>query len=201
MGAIMRGHDDYDKLFDESDWSNLNENIGAYPKSKTLAEKAAWDFINKREVKYKMGLSVINPGLVFGPILDNKHVGTSAKIIQYILSGKDTSDFRDSVGIVDVRDVASAHLEAMKNPIADDKRYCCISEVLLWKDVIGILGEHFSEQGFKIDAKAHQEHQDETSTFYKISNKKIMQELGWIPRSAEEAIIAMGESLVQFKIV
>jgi dihydroflavonol-4-reductase len=117
MLAILRGHTTYNKTFDESDWTDL-DGIDAYVKSKTLAEHAAWNFIKEQDPKDQVELSVINPGLVLGPPLDSEYLGSSAQFIRRILAGENTNDLQGRVEVVDVRDVASAH-------IAHDKSHCC----------------------------------------------------------------------------
>lgn len=199
--AIVKGHKDYNKTFDERDWSNLDGNISAYAKSKTLAEQASWDFINKQKTGHPIELSVIIPGLVLGPLLHSNNYGTSAKIIQNILTGKDRGDYRNRIELVDVRDVASAHLAAMTNPLAANKRYCCVTDVLGRQEIINILDQHFSSRGYKILTEESSDSADEVGELFDVSNERIVQELGWQPRSAKEAIIAMGESLIQYGLV
>jgi nucleoside-diphosphate-sugar epimerase len=196
MLAILRGHTAYNKTFDESDWTNLEGSIDAYVKSKTLAEHAAWDFINQQDPKDQLELSVINPGLVLGPPLDSEYLGSSAQFIRRILAGENTNDLQGRVEVVDVRDVASAHVAAMTNPIAAGKRYCCVAGVLWWYELIQILDQHFASSGYKIHNQEPPDLVERSSKFYDISTKRIIQELGWRPRSAEEAIVAMGESLI-----
>ena len=199
--AIVRGHDDNDRTFGERDWTIVNDHISAYAKSKTLAERAAWDFIQKTNTNHGTELTVINPGLVLGPLLDGKYFGTSAKMIRQILTGGDTSNFQGGIDIVDVRDVVNAHLSAMTNPIAANKRYCCVSDTLEWRDVINLLDLHFSSRGYKICTQGLPDPIAESQMAYKVSNERIKKELGWQSRRSEEAIIAMGESLIFHKII
>jgi len=196
MLAILRGHTAYNKTFDESDWTDLDGSIDPYVTSKTLAERAAWNFIKEQDPKDQLELSVINPGLVLGPPLDHEYFGSSAQFIRRILAGENTNDLQGRVEVVDVRDVASAHVAAMTNPIAASKRYCCVAGVLWWQELIEIVDQHFASRGYKILAQEPPNLVDRSSEFYDISTKRIIQELGWRPGSAEEAIVAMGESLI-----
>jgi len=196
MLAILSGHTAYNKTFDESDWTNLEGSIDAYVKSKTLAEHAAWHFIREQDPKDQLELSVINPGLVLGPPLDREYLGSSAQFIRRILAGENTNDLQGRVEVVDVRDVANAHVAAMANPIAASKRYCCVAGVLWWQELIEILAQHFASRGYKIHTQEPPDIVERSSKFYDISTKRIRQELGWQPGSAEEAIVAMGESLI-----
>lgn len=97
--------------YDESDWSDVHSDIvNAYARSKTLAERAAWNFI--REFP-EMKLTVINPALVLGPPLDGR-IGTSLRIVQRLLSGKDPLVPRLGFAVVDVRDIAQMHVRALQ---------------------------------------------------------------------------------------
>jgi dihydroflavonol-4-reductase len=97
---------------DESNWCNLNApGTSAYSRSKTLAEKAAWDLAKERG----LALTVINPGFVMGPPLD-ENFGSSIGLIQRILSGKDPMLPDIGFSCVDVRDVATAHVRALEKP-------------------------------------------------------------------------------------
>ena len=99
--------------FDETMWTDVNHPIGraAYRRSKTLAERAAWDFV-KNEAS-EIALTTINPTLVIGVPLDNKFGSSMATIDQLIRGTKRMlPDLR--VGIVDVKDVARMHVDAIK---------------------------------------------------------------------------------------
>jgi dihydroflavonol-4-reductase len=199
--AISRGYDETNRTFDESDWTNLDSDINIYTKSKTMAERAAWDFVKNQSADHPIELSVIIPGLILGPLLDGKYYGTSAKIIRNILAGKDRGDYGNRIELVDVRDVASAHLAAMTNPRAAGRRYCCVASVLWRHEVINILDQHFSSRGYKLLIPEPSDPTEESDGLFDISNERIIKELGWRPRPAEEAIVAMGESLIDYGIV
>lgn len=109
---------------DESDWSDVSDpNITAYGKSKTLAERAAWEFAQANG----LALTTINPGLVVGPPLD-RHFGTSLDVVLRILKGKDPMLPDVSFPIVDVRDVAEMHLRALDDPRTAGKRYLSVAD-------------------------------------------------------------------------
>ena len=99
--------------FDETMWTDINHQIGCAPyrKSKTLAERAAWDFI-KNEAP-EIALTVINPSLVIGAPLDNKF-GSSMAIIDQLIQGTRRMLPNLRVGIVDVKDVARMHVDSIK---------------------------------------------------------------------------------------
>ncbi|KAM3727612.1 Cinnamoyl-CoA reductase [Dirofilaria immitis] len=118
--AINEGYTDMTRTFNENDWSNIDsKNVNNYIKSKTLAEKAAWDFVHNENVKFK--LTVINPTLVVGPLLHNVQ-GTSVDVIRRFLNNEVPAVPTIQFGLVDVRDVAQAHIRAMRESRSDGLR-------------------------------------------------------------------------------
>jgi dihydroflavonol-4-reductase len=118
------------------DWSDTDANIGAYAKSKTLAERAAWKAVEGG----KMEMSVINPGAVFGPSLGAKIDGQSVSLITKMITGKIPMIPDMAMGMVDVRDVAKLHVAAMTASGAAGKRFiACTSEPVEMANVAKIL--------------------------------------------------------------
>ena len=107
------------------DWSDTNKNIGAYAKSKTLAERAAW-----AEVKgSNLELTVINPGAVFGPPIGSKDGAQNIAMIADMIAGKMPMIPDMAMGMIDVRDVAKLHIAAMTKSGALGKRFiACTAE-------------------------------------------------------------------------
>src|SRR5689334_3401897 len=105
--AVSAGHNGENRTFTEEDWSIIENNIGAYSKSKTLAEREAWNFINGPENVNKLEMVAINPPLIFGPV-PNKDFPTSAEMIRTMMKGEVPVIPRLKIGLVDVRDVAAA---------------------------------------------------------------------------------------------
>lgn len=108
-----------------ADWSDVDADIGAYAKSKTLAERAAWDSVKNG----KMELTVINPGAVFGPSLGAKIDGQSVAMMTKMINGKVPLIPDMAMGMVDVRDVAMLHVAAMTASAAAGQRFiACTAE-------------------------------------------------------------------------
>ena len=129
-------------VFNESDWSDPNNNkISAYNKSKTLAEKSAWDFM---ESNPSFKLTVINPVGVIGPMLSDD-IGISNLFVKKILDGSTPGNPGLHIGFVDVRDVARAHVDSITNEKSDNKR------IILSKDEIWVseLSEILRNLGYK----------------------------------------------------
>ncbi len=209
--AISAGHQSENRTFDENDWSTIENDIGAYSKSKTLAERAAWGFINGAENTNKMEMAAINPTLILGP-LPNKDFPTSAEMIRTLMLGQVPGVARIKMGIVDVRDAASALVLAMNVPEAAGHRFLCTTATPWIKDMADILHEKYAKRGYKIprilipgflvrilalfDKKIAIVARD-LDWDYELSNEKIKHILNWDPRSKEETILSMAESLVE----
>jgi len=134
IAAIMGGRGT--GLFGPDTWSDTSANIGAYLKSKTLAEQAAWKVAEGGE----MELIVINPGGVFGPSLGAKIDGASVDIIKRMIAGKMPMIPDMAMGMIDVRDVARLHVKALTADGAAGKRFIAASaEPIEMSTVVNIL--------------------------------------------------------------
>jgi dihydroflavonol-4-reductase len=130
--AISYGHKGID-VFDESCWTNIDaESVTAYTKSKTIAEKSAWDFVSKNpEIK----LTTINPVLVWGPGIGNHLHSSSLAIYKMLFKKEQPMVPKIIIPIVDVRDVAKMHVSALKTDNSIGKRFL-LSENTYWmKDI------------------------------------------------------------------
>ena len=125
--------------FTEDDWTDASsDRTPAYYKSKTLAERRAWELIEAQTGTQKTELSVINPAGVVGPML-SRDIGTSNAFIAEVINGEVPGCPKLHLGFVDVRDVASAHLAAMTRDEACGERFI-ISERELWfKEISDLL--------------------------------------------------------------
>ncbi|GEP19370.1 oxidoreductase [Pediococcus argentinicus] len=150
FGASGMGYkkDKNDYIFTEKDWSYMGagSTMDAYYKSKTLAEKAAWDYV-KNEAP-DMELATILPVAVFGPILGGKASGSNSLLLMLLTGG--LPGLMDMyLPVVDVRDLARAHVLALTTPEAAGQRFIISDEMSYsMKDVSNIL-----KQGYPEDAK------------------------------------------------
>ncbi len=109
---------------DDTSWTNVNaENISAYSKSKTLAEKSAWNFIKNQKGESQMELVVINPGPVFGPTISGNLEGASMSMFKKMILGQMPMVPKSSINMSDVRDVAKIHVLALENKNAAGQRF------------------------------------------------------------------------------
>lgn len=213
--AIAAGHKEKFKKFTEEDWSIIENEIGAYAKSKTLAERAAWEFINGTENTNRMELAAINPPLILGPV-PNKNFRTSVELIRTYMLGKVPGVGRIKMGFVDVRDVASAIILAMQTPEAAGQRFLCSGGELWLKEVAQILHEEYASRGYKIPTlefpswavrflglfdKKIARVTESLDRDFELSSEKARRILNWSPRPAKEAILAMAESLIRHGFV
>ncbi len=125
IGAILYGNDK--KYCKSSDWTNTSEYVGSYIKSKTMAEKAAWDFFNKLP-NPSFSFTTINPGMVFGPVINENLEGVSQNMILNLIRGKYPVLPDIYFTVVDVRDLAKIHVEALLKRESDNSRLIVTSE-------------------------------------------------------------------------
>lgn len=138
------------KTFTESDWAT-EENSQPYQKSKLLAERAAWEYLNQLPDGEKYELVAVNPSLVIGPVFSSvAGASTSQGIVEKLLSNGTPALANCSFSLVDVRDVAKAHIAAMKKPDASGNRYIISSCTLWMKEIADIIAAEFKPQGYSV---------------------------------------------------
>ncbi|XHS78221.1 SDR family oxidoreductase [Burkholderiaceae bacterium UC74_6] len=208
FGAICAGHGPMKRPFNDDDWSDLEgRDVWPYQKSKTLAERAAWDFI-AREGR-GMELSAINPVAVMGPVLgaDYSH---SIRLIKNMLAGQPGAPKINS-GFVDVRDVAELHLLAMTHEAAKGQRFVAIAGESLWMaEVAKLLKGRLGPLASKVSTRVLPNWVVRLGALkdpalrgavpllglnLNATSAKAIRLLGWSPRTREEAILATAESL------
>jgi nucleoside-diphosphate-sugar epimerase len=138
FAAIGYGHGPQQAPFDETSWTNLDgDDVRPYVKSKTLAERAAWDFIAREGGGLE--LAVINPVGVFGPVLGPDY-STSILLVQRLMDGAMPGTPRLYFGVVDVRDVADLHIRAMTHRAARGERFLAVAgDFVSMRDMARIL--------------------------------------------------------------
>ncbi|WP_296745832.1 aldehyde reductase [Mesorhizobium sp.] len=199
--------------FTEENWTNLSEKVSAYVKSKTLAERAAWDFIGSQGT---LELAVVNPVGIFGPVLGPDH-STSTAFIKRLLDGQVPGLPRMVFGVVDVRDVADLHLRAMTNPAARGERFLAISgDFMTMLEIAQTLKARLGNAASRVttrvlpdwlvrlvglfDGQAAQI-VTELGKARNATGAKAVRMLGWAPRPREEALVATAESLIRLGLL
>ncbi len=139
FSAIGYGH--VKDVFDESHWTDTTQKIGAYNKSKAIAEKAMWDYLDSLKDEEKIEAVAINPTLVIGASLSDD-VGTSNIFLQKMLDGSYPVVPKVHFGYVTVKDTAKAHVVAMTHPQASGKRFILAERCMWLYEVNKILRKH-----------------------------------------------------------
>jgi dihydroflavonol-4-reductase len=212
FAAIGYGHPPRQAPFDESDWSNIDSTAAAYVKSKTLAERAAWQFI--AEEGGGLELAVINPVAVLGPVL-GPDLSSSIQIVDRMLHGGMPAAPHLVFGVVDVRDVADLHLRAMSNPGAKGERFLAAAgDFMSLLEIARVLRERLGAAAKRAPTRSLpnwalrltalfnptvRELLPELGKSKNGSHEKASRLLGWAPRSNEDAIVATAESLLRLK--
>ena len=197
--------------YTEEDWTVLNDTVAPYQRSKTISEKAAWDFIKKEG--NGMELSVVNPTAVLGPVLSADYAH-SLQVIKQMLNGEMKGCPKLITGFVDVRDVADLHFKAMTMPEANGQRFLAVAgEALSMLEVSAVLRKKLGSIAHKAPVKELPNWMIRLLAVFnpklnmivphlglvkRASSEKAKNLLGWKPRSAEEAIVAAAESLIKF---
>ncbi len=127
LSGVERGAD---RRFTESDWSDLGGRMSAYSRSKTLAERAAWDFVAQLPPQRRFELATLNPSFVLGASLAGDD-NASNELVRRLVDREMPGLPRLMLPVVDVRDVADAHLLAMTHPAAAGGRFI-VSEGSYW---------------------------------------------------------------------
>jgi dihydroflavonol-4-reductase len=215
FAAIGYGHKVRETPFNETDWTDPNgDDVAPYSKSKTLAERAAWDFL-VREGR-GLELSVINPVGVFGPVLGADY-SASILLVQRMMDGAMPGAPQLYFGAVDVRDVAELHIRAMTHPAAKGERFLAVAgEFLTMLDIAKILKARMGAPAKRVPTRqlpnwmvrlaalrdpAVKLILPELGKKKNATNEKARRLLGWEPRSNEEAIAATAESLVRLGLL
>src|ERR1700735_1069967 len=178
--------------YTEADWTDPDTpGLAPYPRSKAIAERAAWDFIETEGGATE--LVVVNPTFIAGPSLVSALRSTLTGF-KAIIEGTMPALPRQRFGVVDVRDVADAHITAMTTQAAAGKRFLLLADgpTFTWLGLAQILRDHLGPAGEHVTTA---EVPGEDPSPLTIHNDRAKQELGWRPRPAETTIVETAESL------
>ncbi|QDH80235.1 aldehyde reductase [Echinicola soli] len=214
IAAVVYGKssDTLTKTMDEADWTDPSNRKDTTPyfRSKAIAEKAAWDFAFKHP---EMELVTVLPGAILGPVLE-ADFGTSANIVIKLLDGSTPALPKIGFDIIDVRSVADLLILAMEKKQAAHNRYLASSGYRMFSEIAKVLKENFPDRKLpswempnflvrvfaKIDPSVGPILVD-LGIKRKVNNQKAVRELGWKPKSVEEAIVSCAESVIEKGIV
>ena len=209
VAAIRLSEGAATRPLDEQDWTNPDSpGLTPYVRSKTIAEQAAWDFVRERGDEHR--LSVVNPGAIIGPVL-NDDLSYSLQAVQRLLGGSPGVP-RLGFSLVDVRDVADLHIRAMTVPAAGGERFIAATQ-FLWMGEIGeVLRKRLGEAASKVPTRTVPNLLVRAMALFdpgirsvvgslgkrtELSSEKARSTLGWTPRPMEDTIAETGESLIR----
>ena len=202
-----------EKELDDTNWTDINNpNISPYDISKTKAEMFLWEYVSKLDKSKNIEVCSINPVIVVGPSL-SKDVGVSNTVVKKLLDGSSPMVPKFGVNLVDVKDVADMHIEAMINPKAAGKRFLLSSESLWFTEVSNILrlnnfnkAPKFTAPNFLVKILAIFDKELKIvlfylgfkNTLYSNNAKKI---LNWKPKKVDQALIDTAKQLYELGIL
>ncbi len=215
FAAVGYGHKPQAEPFDETTWSDVNgAGVSAYVKSKTIAERAAWDFVASEGGKLE--LAVVNPVAVLGPVM-GPDLSTSIVLVQRMMDGAMLGCPRLYFGVVDVRDVADLHLRAMTDPAAKGERFIAVAEhAVSIVEIARVLKKDLGAAAKRVPARelpdwlvrlaaigdpSIRQLLPELGKKKNMTGEKARRVLGWTPHSNEEAIVATAESLLGLRLL
>jgi nucleoside-diphosphate-sugar epimerase len=177
--------------YTEADWTDPDTpGLHPYPRAKTIAERAAWNFIEHEGADTE--LVVVNPTSILGPTLTTQL--SSLQMIKAMLDGKMPVVPRQRFGVADVRDVADLHIKAMATPEAAGKRFLALADgpTISYLQLAQVLRDRLGPLAERVPTE--EAPGDELPDLV-IHNDRARHELGWRPRPAETTIVETAESL------
>jgi nucleoside-diphosphate-sugar epimerase len=184
--------------FTEDDWTDPDTpGLAPYPRSKAIAERAAWDYIEQNPGETE--LVVLNPTFIIGPTLMTS-LRSSLVAIKAIVEGTMPALPRQRFGVADVRDVADAHLRAAAAPDAANKRYLLLADgpTITWLELAESIRDHLGPAGANVSLH---EASGESPAPLTIHNDRARRELGWQPRAIHTTIADTVDSLHQLGLL
>ncbi|MEW6405353.1 MAG: NAD-dependent epimerase/dehydratase family protein, partial [Chloroflexota bacterium] len=209
--AITGGHEGENRTFDESDWTDLEKCKSSYSISKTMAERAAWNFVHTAENHTGMEMVSINPTNVFGPPLDGRHF-TSTEWFRTLMRGEVPGVSRTQLDFVDVRDVVDMSVRAMITPAAANKRFLLNAASIPMEEFAKILQRHFGSRGYKVPMRVMpnwvvhlfamlipkvRNVALQLNWTYTLSTEQARAVLGWQAHPYEQTVIEMGNGMIE----
>jgi dihydroflavonol-4-reductase len=208
VAATSRRAEGGDSTSDETVWTDLTlPGVGAYTKSKTLAERAAWDLIAASGGPTTM--ATVHPSMVIGPVL-SRDFSESIQVVERLVTGRMPGLPRLGFSIVDVRDVADMHIRAMTAPAAAGQRFIAATEFAWMADLAALLRERLGAQIKAPTRKVPDFVVRLVGLFDKdlasvtpslgrkvdFSSAKARDLLGWTPRPLDDTILDCARSLI-----
>ncbi|MFI9161252.1 SDR family oxidoreductase [Kitasatospora aureofaciens] len=213
--AVAWGHPHDDHVFTEEDWTVLDgPGTDAYGRSKTLAERAAWDFVTTEGGGLE--LTTLLPVAVMGPVLGPQVTGAN-QLVQRLLTGRLPGLLNIYFPVVDVRDIAAAHVTAMTAPGAAGERFLLAADpALSMGEIADILRAQLGRRAARVPTEVIPDDavragaatdpglrsvKDQLGYARRFSTDKARRILRWHPRPSEDAVAAAGGSMIERSVV
>ncbi|HEX5928066.1 MAG TPA: NAD-dependent epimerase/dehydratase family protein [Solirubrobacterales bacterium] len=193
----------------EASWTDPDDTrLEPYTRSKTIAERAAWDLVDRRGERER--LAVVNPGAILGPVLGAED-SFSLQMVERLLDGVPGTP-RIGYSVVDVRDVADLQVRAMEAAAAGGERYIAVAEFAWMGEVAAILRERLGPEAPKVPKRSLPDFAVRAMGLFdpsvrsvarqlgqrvELSGEKARAELGWSPRPLEETVVDCARSLLE----
>jgi dihydroflavonol-4-reductase len=209
VAAIRLADGSEPRPLDERDWTDPDSpGLTPYLRSKTIAERAAWDLVRERGEDDR--LAVVNPGAILGPVL-NDDLSYSLQAVQRLLEGVPGAP-KLGFSVVDVRDVADLEIRAMTTPEAGGERFIATTQFLWMAEIGAVLRERLGERASKVPTRTLPNVLVRGMALFdpgirsvvgglgkrtELSSEKARTSLGWTPRPVEDTIAETGDSLIR----
>jgi dihydroflavonol-4-reductase len=197
----------------EESWTDAdNPKLTPYTRSKTIAERTAWDFAREQGALEK--LAIVNPGAILGPVLSEDR-SFSLELIERLLKGMPGTP-RLGYSIVDVRDVADLQIRAMTAAEAGGERFIAVNEFWWMSEVAAVLRDRLGADASKVPKRSVPDLLVRGMAIFdpsirsiigqlgrrvEMSSEKAKTLLGWSPRPVEETVVDCAQSLISEKVV
>jgi dihydroflavonol-4-reductase len=207
--ATARPPQDSDVVSDETIWADADDpQFDAYRRSKILAERAAWDFVERQSVAVE--LVTILPGAVFGPVLTKRDQG-SVRVIDGLLRGRPPAIPRLGFWVVDVRDLADLHVRAMTSPSAAGQRFIAAGDFMWMRDIASVLRTGLGGRAAKVPTRTLPDAVVKLLARFiaplkwtvpflgrtnPLTSAKARRVLGFVPRPGATTVVDCAESLL-----
>jgi dihydroflavonol-4-reductase len=214
VAAIIYGRGRGVHHFSEADWTPPDyRGISPYTLSKTLAERAARDWVAREGGGIEF--CSINPSVVLGPVWGADH-SSSIALVTRLLTGSMPGCPDLGFGLVDVRDVADLHLRALLAPDMAGERFIASGPFLKVIDIARILRQHLGEQASRVPTRRLPDLLVRVAALFDPLVRTAVSELGaerhtdprharevlgWVARAPEQTIVDTARSLIERGLV
>jgi nucleoside-diphosphate-sugar epimerase len=208
--AAARTNEGSSSPADETVWTDLNgDGVGTYAASKTLAERAVWDFARDHPAGPKV--ATVLPGFVLGPMLGT-NASATLSLVSQMLTGKMPAAPRLGFSMIDVRDLAALHALVLTDPRGIGERWIAAADFLWLSDVAALLRKELGDAASKVPARTMPNWLVRLFAIVNAPMKTLLPDLGkrravsaskaerilgWQPRAAREAVLATAESVIK----